>query len=98
MNKVRSSLHNPRTLVNITSPTTIKQYPMDVLIFKTSVASPQEVSRIHPLLTSLAEIRQYNFDLEDCDNILRVVSSGIEPQTINHMLQIAGFTCEELPY
>ncbi|MCQ6961361.1 hypothetical protein [Mucilaginibacter aquariorum] len=71
---------------------------MDVLIFKTSVASPQEVSRIHPLLTSLAEIRQYNFDLEDCDNILRVVSSGVEPQTINHMLQIAGFTCEELPY
>ena len=71
---------------------------MDVLIFKTSVASKQEVSRVHPLLTSLAEIKQYNFDLEDCDNILRVVSSGVEPQTINHMLQIAGFTCEELPY
>lgn len=71
---------------------------MDVLIFKTSVASKQEVNRIHPLLTSLAEIKQYNFDLEDCDNILRVVSSGVEPQTINHMLHIAGFTCEELPY
>ncbi|MFD0766620.1 hypothetical protein ACFQZI_17295 [Mucilaginibacter lutimaris] len=71
---------------------------MDVLIFKTSVASKQEVSRIHPLLASLSEIRQYNFDLEDCDNILRVVSSGIEPQTINHMLHIAGFRCEELSY
>jgi hypothetical protein len=71
---------------------------MDVMIFKTSVASKHEVSRIHPLLIALAEIKQYNFDLEDCDNILRVVSNGVEPQTINHMLQIAGFTCEELPY
>jgi hypothetical protein len=71
---------------------------MDVLIFKTSVASRQEVSRIHPLLTSLSDIKQYNFDLEDCDNILRVVSNGIEPQTITHMLHIAGFSCEELAY
>jgi len=71
---------------------------MDVLIFKTSVATKREVSRIHPLLTSLSEIRQYNFDLEDCDNILRIVSSGVEPQTITHMLHIAGFSCEELAY
>ena len=71
---------------------------MDVLIFKTSVASRQEVSRIHPLFTSLSDIKQYNFDLEDCDNILRVVSNGIEPQTITHMLHIAGFSCEELAY
>ena len=71
---------------------------MDVLIFKTSVANRQEVNRIHYLLSGLSDIKQYNFDLEDCDNILRVVSNGIEPQTINHMLAIAGFTCEELPY
>ena len=71
---------------------------MDVLIFKTSVANRQQVSRIHPLLTSLSDIKQYNFDLEDCDNILRVVSNGIEPQTIAHMLHIAGFSCEELAY
>ncbi|TSD64565.1 hypothetical protein FFF34_011685 [Inquilinus sp. KBS0705] len=71
---------------------------MDVLIFETSVGTTHEVSRIHPLLASLSEIRQYNFDLEDCDNILRVVSSGVEPQTINHMLHIAGFSCEELAY
>jgi len=71
---------------------------MDVLIFKTSVATTTQVSKIHPLLTSLSDIKQYNFDLEDCDNILRVVSSGVEPQTISHMLNIAGFSCEELPY
>ncbi|MBK0379807.1 hypothetical protein [Mucilaginibacter segetis] len=71
---------------------------MDVLIFKTSVATKQEVARVHPLLTSLADIKQYNFDLEDCDKVLRIESRGLEPQTINHVLQIAGFDCEEMPY
>lgn len=71
---------------------------MDVLIFKTSVVNKQEVNRVHFLLSSLSDIKQYNFDLEDCDHVLRVVSQGVEPQTINHMLAIAGFTCEELAY
>lgn len=71
---------------------------MDVLIFKTSVASRKEASRVELLLTAMKDIKQYNFDLEDCDNILRVVSSGLEPQTISHALNMAGFECEELPY
>jgi hypothetical protein len=71
---------------------------MDVLIFKTSVASVQEVNRVDYLLSALSDIKQYNFDLEDCDHVLRVVSKGVEPQTINHMLAIAGFSCEELTY
>lgn len=69
---------------------------MDVLVFKTSVATPLQVSRVQPLLAAMADIKQYNFDLEDCDKVLRVVSSRIEPATINHLLHVAGFACEEL--
>ncbi|MEO7211650.1 hypothetical protein [Mucilaginibacter sp.] len=69
---------------------------MDVLIFKTSVATQGQASRLQPLLGALADIKQYTFDLEDCDRVLRIVSSRIEPQTINHILRIAGFSCEEL--
>jgi Ran GTPase-activating protein (RanGAP) involved in mRNA processing and transport len=71
---------------------------MDVLIFKTSVQTQLQASRVHPLLSAMADIKQYNFDLEDCDKILRIVSWGIEPQTITHLLHIAGFKCEELAY
>ena len=71
---------------------------MDVLVFSTSVKEPRQVSKVTTLLTKVPAIAQWNFDLEDCDNILRVVSSGIEPQTINHILHIAGFRCEELAY
>ena len=71
---------------------------MDVLVFKTTVTNTVDATQIRPLLSAMSDIKQYNFDLEDCDNILRVVSNGIEPQTISHILQIAGFRCEELPY
>jgi hypothetical protein len=70
--------------------------PMDVLIFKTSVATPGQANRLQPLLSALSDIKQYTFDLEDCDRVLRIVSSRIEPQTIKHILRMAGFSCEEL--
>ena len=73
-----------------------KQLPMDVLIFKTNVTTPRQANRLQPLLSALADIKQYNFDLEDCDKVLRIVSSRIEPQTIRYILQVAGFMCEEL--
>ena len=69
---------------------------MDVLIFKTNVTTPRQANRLQPLLSALADIKQYNFDLEDCDKVLRIVSSRIEPQTIRYILQVAGFMCEEL--
>lgn len=71
---------------------------MDVLIFKTSVTNAVQAGRVKPLLSALADVKQYNFDLEDCDKILRIVSSRIEPQTISYLLNVAGFTCEELTY
>jgi hypothetical protein len=69
---------------------------MDVLIFKTSVATPRQANRLQPLLSALSDIKRYTFDLEDCDRVLRIVSTRIEPQTIKHILRVAGFSCEEL--
>ena len=69
---------------------------MDVLIFKTSVATPRQASRLKPLLGALSDIKKYTFDHEDCDRVLRIESTRIESQTIKHILRIAGFSCEEL--
>jgi cell fate (sporulation/competence/biofilm development) regulator YmcA (YheA/YmcA/DUF963 family) len=69
---------------------------MNVLVFKTNVTTAQQVSSVQNLLTAMADIKQYNFDLEDCDNVLRVVSNNLEAQTISRALQVAGFSCEEL--
>ena len=71
---------------------------MDVLIFTTSVNKPEDVQQVQPILTSVQAIEQWNFDLEDCDNILRVVSHDLPPRYIESLLHNAGFLCTELAY
>ena len=43
-------------------------------------------------------INDWNFDLEDCDNILRIEADDISPRYIESLLQTAGFDCRELEY
>jgi len=71
---------------------------MDVLVFITSVSAPEQVSEVSPLLTAVPAIADWNFDLEDCDRILRVVSDDLSPRFIEVLLQNAGFNCMELEY
>jgi hypothetical protein len=71
---------------------------MEVLVFKTNVNSKQKVSRLKPLLTSVAAITQWNFDLEDCDKVLRIETTGLNTHYVEALLQNAGFDCRELDY
>ncbi|WP_114937147.1 hypothetical protein [Mucilaginibacter endophyticus] len=71
---------------------------MDVLVFATSVRQKRQVSRVQNLLTKVPAIAQWNFDLEDCDNILRVEAKDISPRYIESLLQKAGIHCQELSY
>ena len=71
---------------------------MEVLVFKTNVTSKRKVSKVSPLLTSFPIIQQWNFDLEDCDKILRIVATGLNPGSVKSLLQTAGFSCDVLDY
>ena len=71
---------------------------MNVLVFTTSVSEPEQITEVSPLLTAVKAIEDWNFDLEDCDKILRVVADDISPRFIEVMLQNAGFDCIELEY
>jgi cell fate (sporulation/competence/biofilm development) regulator YmcA (YheA/YmcA/DUF963 family) len=69
---------------------------MNVLVFKTSVTKKEQVSKVQALLTSLPLIIKWNFDLDDCDKILRVVTDRVSPRHVELVLQEAGFNCQEL--
>ena len=71
---------------------------MDVLVFSTSVKEPRQVSKVTTLLTKVPTIIQWNFDLDDCDNILRIVATGLSAQYVELLLQKAGIHCQELKY
>ena len=69
---------------------------MDVLVFTTSVTAPQQVKEVKPLLKAVRSIKEWYFDLEDRDNILRVVANDLSPRFIEGLLQNAGYKCLEL--
>lgn len=71
---------------------------MDIMVFETSVYSHEAVNKVKPLLTAIPAIAQWNFDLEDCDHILRIVSANLSPRKVETLLQSVGFNCRELEY
>jgi hypothetical protein len=67
-----------------------------ILVFKTTVSGIQFIEKITALLATIQPISKWNFDFEDCDNILRIeAKSNISIQVIN-CLKSLGFYCEEL--
>jgi len=71
---------------------------MEILIFRTNVDTKKKVSRLKPLLTSVVAIKQWNFDLDDCDYVLRIETTGLNTNYVEALLQNAGFDCTELDY
>tara|TARA_R110000796_G_scaffold96719_1_gene202747 strand:- start:132575 stop:132787 length:213 start_codon:yes stop_codon:yes gene_type:complete len=65
-------------------------------VFKTSVISEKQVRQVEPFLKTLMSNEEWNFDLEDCDKILRVETEKVAPETVITLLKSQGFECTEL--
>lgn len=68
---------------------------MVISVFKTSIEE-RDIISLSPELNKLNGISNWNTDLEDCDNILRVVSHDDMAEEIKSILSKQGFLCEEL--
>lgn len=68
-----------------------------IFVFKTSVRTEKEVKELRPLLDQFFRPSFWNFDLEDCDNILWAFSENTTTSEVIRLLQEKGFDCEELP-
>ena len=69
---------------------------MNILVFKTNLTDAKRISDVEPDLDVHPHIIEWNVDLHDRDNILRVVARNIVPSTIETILFNAGYYCEEL--
>lgn len=67
-----------------------------VEIFKTNVHEPAESKRLIGRLLAQLPGRRINFDLSDCDRILRVEGESVCTETVALILRTAGFHCELL--
>ncbi|AXB57250.1 hypothetical protein [Flavobacterium fluviale] len=67
-----------------------------IFIFKTNVDSIAKVKKVAPKLNKLFPNSKWNFDLEDCDNILRFESKEDIMEKVIFLLKVIGFECEAL--
>lgn len=68
------------------------QYNM-IEVFKTNVSEQQQADKLIGLLLNLLPNSNINFDLEDCDKVLRINHEMIEPDQIIGLLISNGFDC-----
>ena len=67
-----------------------------VEVFKTNVQKIGESKKLLSLLTQAFPSCKINFDLEDCDKVLRVEGENIGSLKIMTIVKEQGFNCEIL--
>jgi hypothetical protein len=72
----------------------------NVEVFITDVRTTEDAAFIIEELQAFLQGHEFNFDLEDCDRILRVEAGNCELQATKIMLCLHrwGFQCEVLTY
>lgn len=68
---------------------------MNIYVFKTSI-NPKDVRFINSILRSIIPECFWNYDLEDCDRVLRIKSKKDISKLVSFHLKIEGFAIEEL--
>lgn len=67
-----------------------------IFVFKTNVDSISKVKKITPKLNQLFPNSKWNFDLEDCDNILQFECKDNIIEKVIFLMKVVGFECEVL--
>ncbi|WP_121356930.1 hypothetical protein [Flavisolibacter nicotianae] len=67
-----------------------------IYVFKTSVRTRLQAKALAPHIDNLLPAAKWNFDLDDCDKILRIDSEEDVVRKITGLLKWHKFDCEEL--
>jgi hypothetical protein len=67
-----------------------------ILVFKTNVSTYLEVEKIKPQLNKSFPNAKWNFDLQDCDNILRIDNLYEISDVVMNLFKENNFECELL--
>ena len=68
----------------------------EILVFATNVITIDQMNDVLVTLLLHPGVRQANFDLEDIDNVLRVVSKGINCNEVEQILLDQSIYCKAL--
>ena len=62
-------------------------------VFKTDVQHSTEAGRLLSLLQAHFPASRINFDLDDCDRILRLEGNDFDPDKVVSLVKTNGFHC-----
>lgn len=65
-------------------------------VFKTDVQQPGTANLLIAKLMLLFPGCRVNFDLEDCDRVLRIEGKNICPEKTAQLLNASGYSCQML--
>ena len=69
---------------------------MQIEVFRTNVKTKRNADKVISHIKTKLPAGRINFDLEDCDKILRIEAKEIQVQPIQNLLLELGFTCTPL--
>lgn len=67
-----------------------------IFVFRTSVRTKMQARKLKPHIDKILPKAKWNFDLEDCDKILRIDFEENIVMKIIDLLKIHNHSCEEL--
>jgi hypothetical protein len=67
-----------------------------IYVFKTSVRTKIQAKKLRPYIDEILPKAKWNFDLEDCDKVLRIDSEVNVISPIIELLKNHDFDCQEL--
>jgi hypothetical protein len=67
-----------------------------VEVFKTNVLEASQAENLSNQLREHFPGYRFHFDLDDCDRILRIEGSGVEPERIIQYMEMSNYLCEPL--
>ena len=67
-----------------------------VEVFKTNVRGKRQARALLDILSERFPLFRINFDLEDCDNILRVEGDNVCQEKIAELMARNGYLCDVL--
>lgn len=69
---------------------------MAVEVFRTNVGGVRQASVVMAVIAGQFPSLRVNFDLSDCDRILRVEGLHVQPEHIIEIVKERGFECQAL--
>lgn len=67
-----------------------------IFVFKTSVKTKMQAQKLKQPIDTMLPNAKWNFDLKDCDRILRIDSEENIVLKIIDLLNVHHYSCEEL--